>query len=182
MTKFTHWTEEEEEFVKDNYGKRKTAEIAEFLSRTPHAVRRKANDLGCYLKIERLKDGLHYCNSCREYKEFDQFYKNTKSATGLYHSCKPCSSIKAKYDYHSKKFEQEEKRKKEFIESKKGQKFYCSRCNELKTIDYYHIYYRSKGDRYERRTTCVPCASIKHKEFKLEKERQNAYVNFTLKP
>ena len=181
------WTEEEEDFICINFYKMSIDEISDILGRTKTAVKSKALHLGLrrnYMPKE--KDGLFLCTKCQEYKEIDNFYKNKKSKTGLFHFCKPCASMHAKRKYHKERADLEDEHlrqaKQKFIDSKKGELFFCKLCQTEKPIDDYAVYRRTtRNDRYERRNYCRPCASKHGQERRIEKERKNEYAKFTTK-
>ena len=56
--KFTPWTTSEVEYVRQNFGKLPTKEIAQKLGRKPPMVFSKANELGLYIRGKRRPNVL----------------------------------------------------------------------------------------------------------------------------
>lgn len=176
------WTIEEEEFLKENFHKYDTKELAVMINRVPNAIRDKSNRLGLYRKDShpvREKDGLHYCGDCKIYKERTEFYKSGSSKTGLHNYCKICSSLRGKKNHHLKKVNEVKNLKQQFIDERKDQLFTCNFCKQDLPLSDYAVYKSSKvNNRYERRNRCNECHKKSCQEHLLKKERNNEYAKF----
>jgi hypothetical protein len=182
MSDRRRWTTEEEEFLKENFHKYPTHELAIMLNRVPNAIRDKSNRLGFFRKdssIPREKDGLHYCPDCKTYKERTEFYKSSSSKTGLHNYCKICSSTRGRKNFHLQKVNEDKKRKQQFIDERKDQLFTCNFCKEELPISAYAVYKSSKSEgKFERRNRCHECHKKSCLEHTLKKERGNEYAKF----
>ena len=80
--------------------------------------------------IEIGGDGVKMCNTCKEFKKYDEYYRHKKRGT-FYTTCIDCTKIKEKIRYESRVKELQD------YKESKG----CKKCGETRphTLDFHHL-------------------------------------------
>lgn len=120
MAKNPRWTQEEIEYLTENYSKIGTAKCAGYLDRSIEAIRIKASKLGLKCDIDNRYNristpvGYEYCYICKQILPDSNFYKKNKY--GKYgkkaNGCRSCVRNKARRDYQKHKSSAREKYRK----------------------------------------------------------------------
>jgi hypothetical protein len=139
-----HYSIEEDDFIRREYGNSPTKEIAEALGRRTGGVKCRARSLGLTYYDEPdevVPEGMKYCRTCKTIQPLDNFCNHTAhSKDGKNSVCRSCSAAKKRERWQEEKAKKilssammEEEQMKAIMAELYSQKFTCRICGKEKS-------------------------------------------------